>query len=253
MNKIVILGSSAEFPFPRTVPNNFENYLDIETYEKKFPLQDDLICHLAKKGGPNRRTRACAAVVVDAGVILLDASPDILSQLKKFHLTPDVILLTHEHPDANWGLQYLPEVNVISEKNKNLTHGKPMEILGVAVTPFRVQHSENAPATGFRLEIGRKTVVYLGDMANLGGIHQWVKDADIVFADGSILHCRLSGHMPITKQLLWYKKWNVKRVIFTHIGHETLPHDELVRYVKEIYKNADVAFDGMEIHLSMYT
>ncbi len=249
MSKIIVLGSSAEFPFPRTVPNKFANYLNIETYDKEFPLQDDPICNLAKRGGPNRRTRACAAVITGRGTLLLDAGPDIIYQLKKLHLKPDVILLTHEHPDANWGIRYLPDVKVYSEKNGNLTHGKPMDILGVNVTPFRVQHSLNAPATGFRLEVGNKVIVYLGDTANLVGTRQWVNDADIVFADGSILNRRLPGHAPIAKQLVYFKKWNVKRVLFTHIGHETLPHDELASFVQKKFERAEIAYDGMQIVL----
>jgi phosphoribosyl 1,2-cyclic phosphodiesterase len=70
-----------------------------------------------------------------------------------------------------------------------------------------------------------------------------------LFADGSILRRNLGGHLSITNQLKIYKKWRLKRVIFTHIGHNTLPHEDLVKYVKGQYKNADVAYDGLAIKL----
>lgn len=248
MSKIIILGSSAEFPFPRTVPNKFENYLDIENYEKNFPTQDDPICNLAKRGGRDRRTRACAAIVTDRGAILLDAGPDIKYQLAKYHLNPAVVFLTHEHPDANYGLKYLPDVEVFSEKT-GLAPGKKIETCGARITAFRVAHSHLVPSLGFKIELDHQTIVYLGDTASLRGIKRWLNGADIIFADGSILKRNLPGHMPIVKQLRWFKEWKIKRVIFTHIGHETLPHEELDKFVKILYPKAEIAFDGMDINL----
>jgi ribonuclease BN (tRNA processing enzyme) len=265
MAKIIVLGSSAEFPLPRTKTNKFEDYLDIVSYQRGFELHDDPLCSSAKKGGKDKRTRSSLVLVVDGKVILFDAGPDIKYQLKKYHLKPTAVFVTHEHPDANYGLRYLKNVTIFSEKEGNVVLNRPIKILGTEILPFRVIHSRVAPYTGCLIKIknprrgptgrtlrGRqkskiKKIAYLTDMSSARNIRKYVEDCDILFADGSILKRNLGGHLSITNQLKIYKKWRLKRVIFTHIGHDTLPHKDLVKYVKGRYKNADVAYDGMVI------
>lgn len=246
--KIIILGSSASNPFPRTQTNRFQDYFDIQNYARKFKLHDDPICESAKKGGKDRRTRACLALLVNKKVILIDAGPDIKYQLKKHNLKPDVVFITHNHLDASYGLRYLSKsVEVFSEKIGNIKHGKVIDLFGINILPFRVIHSKIAPFTGYKIFIKNKKIVYISDLASLKGVKDYLKDSDILFSDGSILKKKLTMHLPIINQLKIYKIWRLKRVIFTHIGHATLKHDDLVKFVKEKYKNTDVAFDGMTI------
>lgn len=249
MAKIIILGSSSEFPYPRTVTNKFEDYLDITGYRRKFDLHDDPLCTSAKRGGKDRRTRSSAVLIVGGKTILLDAGPDIKYQLKKYRLKPDAVFISHEHPDANYGLKYLKSVRVFSERAGNVKPGVIVNIFGVEVLPFRVRHSKIAPYMGYRAQIHSKSFAYMTDMASLAGIEKYVRGCDILFADGSIMDRNLFGHMAIPNQLAVYKKWRLKRVIFTHIGHRTLLHEDLVKYVKGRYKNAGVAYDGMTIKL----
>jgi len=251
MAKIIVLGSSAEFPLPRTRTNRFKDYLDIVGYQRKFKLHDDRLCNSAKKGGKDRRTRSCLALVMTGGkTILFDAGPDIKYQLKKYRLKPDAVFISHSHPDADYGLRYLKGVRVFSEKVGNIKHDKPIKVFGVKILPFRVVHSKIAPYTGYRVWIGGRGFVYLTDMASTTGISKYVKGCDILFADGSILKRNLGGHLSMTNQLKIYKRWRLKRVVFTHIGHDTLPYGDLVKYIKGRYKNADVAYDGMVIELN---
>lgn len=272
MAKIIVLGSSAEFPLPRTKSNKFEDYLDIEKYRFSFDLHDDPVCQSAKKGGKNRRTRACLALILEGKVILFDAGPDIRCQLKRYGLRPDVVFVTHAHPDADYGLRYLKNINpvrdgsevhqasyygvkVYSEKLGNIRPNSSIEIFGVRIFAFRATHSRIAPFLGYKVFLPAKNspvfknFVYLTDMASLSGIAKLVKDCDILFADGSILKRNLSGHLAILEQLKFYKRWQLKRVIFTHIGHRTLPHEELSKFLKARYKKAEVAYDGMTIKL----
>lgn len=254
MAKVIVLGSSAEFPLPRTKSNKFEDYLDIENYERRFELHDDPLCNSAKKTGPgraskDRRTRACLAIVLKEGTILFDAGPDIRYQLKKYNVKPDVVFISHEHLDANYGLRYLKGVNIFSEKIANIQHGQSIEMFGASILPFRVQHSTIAPCTGYQIRLGKKYLVYVTDMASLEGVRQYFQGADVLFADGSILNRDLSGHLSITNQLKFYKKWRLKRVIFTHIGHATLPYGDLLKHLKSQFKNAEIAYDGMRIKI----
>ena len=91
--------------------------------------------------------------------------------------------------------------------------------------------------------------MYATDVATLAGLKKYFGTADIVFADGSILKRSFGGHRSIISQLATYKRWQLKRVLFTHIGHATLPHKELRPFVKDRYSQADVAYDGMVIKL----
>lgn len=268
MTKIIILGSSAEFPLPRTITNKFEDYLNITDYQQKFELHDDKLCNLAKKGGKDRRTRACLAITADNKLVIIDAGPDIKYQLKKYKLKwPDAVFITHEHPDADYGLKYLPQsTQIFGEKLGGVKHEKLINLWGLEVLPFKVAHSKIAPYTGYKVKFqtanhkaqkglsprvlsGKFSICYATDMASVLGIQKYVQDCDILFADGSILKRNLGGHLSMVNQLKYYKKWGLKKIIFTHIGHATLPHEELVRYLRDIYPRVDVAYDGLIIEL----
>ena len=252
MVKIIVLGSSAEFPLPRTKTNKFEDYLDITGYRCKFKLHDDPLCSSAKKGGKDRRTRSCLVLIMGKKTILFDAGPDIKYQLRKYRLKPDAVFISHEHPDASYGLKYLKSPKIFSEKLGNVRPGVSVNIFGVKILPFRVKHSKIAPYAGYKVLLNAKrhtlnAFVYITDMASTAGIQKYIRSRDVLFADGSILKRNLGGHLSIANQLKIYKKWRLKKVIFTHIGHDTPPHKDLVKYVKGRYKNADVAYDGMVI------
>ncbi len=239
---------------PRTRTNKFEDYLEIVGYQRKFELHNDPLCNSAKRGGKDRRMRCAIALVIDGRVILFDAGPDIKYQLKKYRLKPDAVFVSHEHPDANYGLKYLKGTRIFSEKLGNVKSGVPISVFSVEILPFRVRHSKTAPYTGYRIKLSTtnyklQTIIYMTDMASLVGVKKYIKDCDILFADGSIMDRNLFGHMAIPNQLAVYKKWRLKRVIFTHIGHRTPLHEDLVKYVKGRYKNADVAYDGMVVKI----
>lgn len=250
MAKIMVLGSSAEFPLPRTKSNKFADYLDIQNYQKSFALHCDPLCTSAKKGDKDRRTRSCLAIALKNKVILLDAGPDILYQLRKYQLKADLVFVSHAHPDAAYGLRYLknfhPPPQIFSEKLGNIKPGRVLRIFGIKILPFRIPHSKIAPYTGLKIWLP-KTVIYASDMAALTGLKKYFQDCDILFADGSILKRNLPGHLSITNQLKFYKRWRLPRVIFTHLGHKTLSHENLQEFIKSRYQNAEVAYDGMVI------
>ncbi len=250
MTKLIVLGSSAIFPFPRTQTNLFENYLDIAHYQKDFSLHKDPLCNAAKKGGKDRRTRSCLAIQHNGRLILFDAGPDIKYQLKRARLPkPDAICITHNHPDANYGTKYLGSVPIWSEVAHTIKAGRSFNLFGLKIIPFRVRHARNTPTVGFLVHLPNKKIIYATDMASLNGLKKYFQQADLIFCDGSILKRSFGGHLAIVSQLKTYKQWGLKRVFFTHIGHATLPHKELRNFIKGRYKNTDVAYDGMTIKL----
>lgn len=263
--KLIVLGSSASNPLPRTESNRFRDYLDIKNYQKKFKLDKDELCLSAKRGGKDKRTRSCLALKVKRGVILFDAGPDILYQLKREKIKLDsvkAVFITHNHPDASLGLKYLPKsVKIFSEKNETIKPNQKINFLGVKIFPFRVIHAKNFPSLGYKIKINSRDFVYISDLSSTKGLKKYFQNSDFVFADGSILKRNLKLHLSIINQLKIYKKWKLKKIIFTHIGHNTLPpknfypqekfdsiHNKLLKYLKEIYPKVDIAYDGMIIN-----
>lgn len=247
MTKFIILGSSALFPLPRTKSNRFDNYADAANYQKEFPLHDDPLCEAAKAGGKDRRTRACLAVQHLGKFILFDSGPDILFQLNRAGLPkPDAICITHAHVDANSGLKNFSGVQVYSEISGTIRADQSFDIFGLTVFPFRVKHAQNTPTVGYRIQLpNNRSIIYATDFFSLRGLKSQFQMADAAFVDGSILHRSLNGHLSIVSQLKTYKRWGVHRVFFTHIGHATLPHEQLQKFVQKKYQEAGVAFDGM--------
>lgn len=249
MAKIIVLGSSAVFPFPRTKTNLFGDYLDTVGYLKNFELHDDPICQSAKRGGKDRRTRASMALIYKNKTILFNAGPDVLYQLGKFKLKPDAVFINHDHLDASCGVKFFNGASIFGEALGNVRPGRKIKIFGAEILPFRVKHAKDVPTVGYLIVVSGKKVVYISDLSSVAGIKKYVVGCDILFADGSILNRNLTTHISIVDQLKFYKKLSLKKVIFTHIGHATLPHRDLVKYVKNQYKNANIAYDGMTIKL----
>jgi phosphoribosyl 1,2-cyclic phosphodiesterase len=252
--KIIVLGSSAIFPFPRTVSNNFGDYLDTDNYQKRFSLHNDKICQSAKLGGKDRRMRSSVAIVTKHQTILLEAGPDVRHQLKKFKVKPNAVFITHNHPDANFGLKYLSsDVMIYSEQKKNVFPGREIHFPDLTITPFRVLHAHNTTCVGYALDFltkrSKKRFIYMTDLASLAGTRHYLDGADILLADGSALDNSMPSHLAMVKQLNFYRRLNIKKIFFTHIGHATLPHRQLRAYLKGRSPRADVTYDGLIIKI----
>lgn len=253
MPEIIILGSSSAKPFPRTEKNKWADYKDIGSYFRHFRVHDCEICQSAKKGGKDRRTRSAFAIETREGDILFDAGPDIFYQIKKYKIKPVSAFISHEHTDANEHAEDLKKIGVkiYSEKEKNIKPGQKISMsrLNLDITPFRVRHAKNVKTVGYQIDFGGKKVAVATDTSSPAGLKKYFTGSDVVFADGSGLAHVFPSHMTIKRQLSIYKKWKLKKVYFTHIGHDTLPHAKLSKFVKNFYPNADIAYDGMKIKI----
>jgi len=251
MAEIIILGSSSATPFPRIEKGRWRDYLDIENYQKKFKLHDDPHCNAAKKIGKDRRTRSAIVLRTKSGDILFDAGPDIFSQIKKNKIKPKIAFISHAHLDASYNAKNLKQlgVKIYSEQEKNLKPGRAIEFFDTKILPFRVKHEKNTKTLGFQIFVNKKIISIATDFGSLAHLKKYFQKSDVVFVDGSLIGKSFSGHLKIEKQLATYKKWKIKKVIITHVGHNTGTHKNLCKFAKRIYRRTEAAYDGMKIKI----
>jgi len=191
-------------------------------------------------------------------------------------LEPDVILVTHAHPDHAWGLKEgapcpvlaPPDAWEVVGKYSGVTgeaveHRQPQRRAGFRFEAFPVAHSIRAPAVGFRLSAGRHTVFYAPDLVYIPDRAAALREATLYIGDGATLtrsfvrrrNGELIGHTPVRTQLTWCQKEGVDRAVITHCGSEIVTGDErrlgakLRRMGRERSVDVRIAWDGLEIVL----
>ncbi len=206
--------------------------------------------------------------------VMVDCGADWLCQIND--LRPKAIFVTHAHPDHSWGLKggapcpvYAPEetwrlIQDYDVRDRHVVeHRRTVEVRGMVVEAFPVEHSIRAPAVGYRISGGRAAIFYAPDVVYIHDREQALKGAKLYVGDGatvvrSMVRRRgdaLFGHAPIRTQLTWCQKEGVPRAIFTHCGTELVAGDEpsLAARIEEMARErrvrAEVAYDGMEVVL----
>jgi len=186
-------------------------------------------------------------------------------------IKPDVILITHAHPDHFiWlkkdedyqGKIYLTEIaqkSAIFQKNfVTIKPDKSFRLGPFKIITYEVIHSLRAPAVGFKISADSKTFVYNPDI--IAPINKNVlKNIDLYIGDGSTVTANLIrrkddqifGHTRIQTQINWCKNFNIKKVIFTHFGKEALRIGDrkLEKDLKQEDMELKIAHDGMEYKL----
>ncbi|MCH7731744.1 MAG: MBL fold metallo-hydrolase [Candidatus Marinimicrobia bacterium] len=228
-------------------------------------------CSLAReKGSKNRRRTVSVIVTNKSDTILFDAPSSIgrvLNEEKIFHLS--AIFLSHKHFDHIGGItvfEYWPEKILvygnmsvlgnfeITDRLYNncefhvLHEKKSVKINNIRVKPFSVSHK--VPTFGLIFKEDEKRIVHFSDKA--GTIlddyeKRLVKISDIVVFhtpgfDGGTDHIDVVSVMDIAKRN------PSTRFVITHIGHNNLSHEELVKKLKP-YENIIVAYDGLELEV----
>jgi ribonuclease BN (tRNA processing enzyme) len=195
------------------------------------------------KGYVEARSRAhsghSAFTVEEEGFRLLcDFGQNRKGLLKR--VRPDVIFVSHAHPDHAWGLEEGTGVPVYASgisheitkelpigKRVTLEPGKPVSLGPFRLTSFPVLHSVRCPCVAARIEGGGAVLVYSGDIIAFEDPGAALPGADLYIGDGSTLkgslvrrHASgaLMGHTTVRAQIGWLGKFGVRRAIFSHFG-----------------------------------
>ncbi|MGI5818865.1 MAG: MBL fold metallo-hydrolase [Armatimonadota bacterium] len=184
------------------------------------------------------------------------------------------VFITHCHPDHAFGLKdgcddpvYAPpeaweEMSgwPIAD-HRTIEHRERVEIAGMSVECFRVQHSTRCPAVGYRIMAGVVTVFYAPDLVYIEDREAALTGCDAYIGDGATIDRNfvrkqkdtgeLIGHTPVRTQLTWCQKLGVPRMFVTHCGSQIVKdHDAAVEkigsYASERGVQFEIATDGME-------
>jgi ribonuclease BN (tRNA processing enzyme) len=120
----------------------------------------------------------------------------------------------------------------------------PLEVGGVAVTPFEVRHPSGAPPYGLRFAIDGKVVAFTGDTGWVDVLCEVAQGADLFISECFQYDVVLPIHLDYATIDANYRRLGAKRVLLTHMGEAMLANIGKVDPVRYL-----LAEDGMTLDL----
>jgi ribonuclease BN (tRNA processing enzyme) len=209
-----------------------------------------------------------ASLLLESGGkrILIDYGKLRKYTLEELH--PAAVLITHAHPDPYaWLYEDIRTDVPVYATQETLDYGKYRPAVPRLVTPgeevsigaftwtaYPVLHSIRCPAVGFKLKAGGKTLVYNPDLVDIIEKDTVLSGVDYYVGDGSAIRANLVrrrgdlifGHTRIGTQVNWCTARGITNIIFTHLGKETLEHED--EFISQ-HPDVILAFDGMEMEI----
>lgn len=235
-------------------------------------------CQVCTSDHPrNQRTRSSVVLELPQGKLLIDASPDLRTQLlrEKISLLHSVVF-THAHADHLHGLDdvrlfpfqlghaipiycepsvrqriervfdyaFLPgddlHVGAVPKLALHTISTEPFEVLGSVLRPIRLLHGQ-LPVLGFRVG----NVAYCTDVSEIPP-ESWplLADLDVLILDALRLRPHPT-HLSLEQALAVVTQFQPRQTYFTHLSHEL----EYATSPEYLPRGVELAYDGLRIPL----
>lgn len=234
-------------------------------------------CEIARKmGGKFERKRTAILLEDNNTKILIEASPDIYSEIRDFEMDEINILVSHCHIDHCAGIvefknspdpvNFYVEKSVLylMQKNKimhdeiikrkfNIVKLNPFEKFKIGkIEAFYFPVPHTTQTFGIYFNVNNKKVIYSSDMKYIETFPksslEVFRNADLVIINTPTFEPKYD-HMTIVEALEFVKRTKIKKAILTHISHRNMPHDKLCEFVMKNNKNVIISYDGMKIKI----
>lgn len=237
-------------------------------------------CRVCRSPNPrNQRTRCSAILGLPEGNLLIDTPPDLRTQLLREGLgIVHTVLYTHEHADHLFGLDdlrlmpfYLGHAvplyceDFVEQRIRKAfdyaftaiepTHAgavpqlefrpitlAPFEVLGVRVTPIRLQHGPRFKVLGFRWG----NVAYCTDVNEIPP-ESWplLDGLDVLILD-ALRERPHPTHFCLEQAIGVVERVRPRRAIFTHVAHEL----DYAETNASLPSGMELAYDGQRVPLT---
>jgi len=228
-------------------------------------------CDAARNGSPRtRRMRSSLKIGRDAW-LLADVGPDAYRQLEGLPVPrPRAVLLTHTHHDHCAGVSdlhplvkgvpipLLTEPRIFTElctiapwapqtfapRDAN----QPVTIGPWTVRDFPLEHGSRT--VGFRVEAQGHAIAYVTDVDRVPDVAlPHLQRLDLMVLDGTNLGRAGAEHIGVPAIRALLAATRPRGVLFTHVGHDAPPHEQLGARVRAAFPGADVAYDGLTVEV----
>ncbi len=209
-----------------------------------------------------------ASLLITAGDTRLLIDYGTLQKQRLDDIKPDVILITHAHPDHYIWLtednDTLVPVYLTQEtfaygrfKPRNaqiVSPGEELYLNPFHWSSYRVIHSIRAPAVGYKITVENKTLIYNPDLVDIVDKDMTMHNVSCYIGDGSSIKAnlvrrrddQLFGHTRITTQIKWCKDRQISSIYFTHLGKETIEKED---EFQTVHPDVVLAYDGMKVEI----